>query len=273
MTGPAQPVAQPKKKEKAHVKTPIPGTDWLRVVTTEGNAFYSNKVTKQSSWTVPPEIADAVKALEDQEKAPAPTAGSDQSDKAKGKAKAAKEGKRKRDEEQVSAIEEVVSKKVKVDGEGEEADTSSEEEESDDEEEEEWQKEAAEQLAREAEEEKVRREEEAKRLEEEARKAKEEAEKAPKIVMPERVDLSLEEGKALFKVSNRDTRPPRAPALNVRSRLCCGKRISTPFILGIYVYRSLSLTHAMCYCPLSPLARRHSMSTAGNEPASFGRSL
>jgi hypothetical protein len=191
---PAPPAEQPKKKEKAHLKTPIPGTDWLRVTTTEGNVFYSNKTTKQSSWTVPPEIIGAVHALEQEENAPpfAPEA-------SEAKAKAAKDGKRKRDGEQIVPLEELVSKKAKIDEE-EEGDS---EEDSDDEEEEEWQREAAEQLAREAEEERIRRREEAKRKEEEERKAKEEEEKAKnmlKLNMPEKVELSVEEGKALFKV-------------------------------------------------------------------------
>ncbi|KAF5331523.1 hypothetical protein D9611_007685 [Ephemerocybe angulata] len=208
-TGPVPPAPPQKKKEKANLKTPIPGTDWLRVVTTEGNVFYSNKVTKQSSWTVPAEISDAVKALEAQEQTPAQPQPAGQTEKAKGKAKAPKEGKRKRDEDQTLPIDEVVSKKVKVDEEGNEEGTSSDED-SDSEEEEEWQREAAEQLAREAEEERIRKEEEAKRAEEEERKAKEEAEKAakegglPKLNMPDRVDLSLEEGKALFKTLLRE---------------------------------------------------------------------
>ena len=53
------------------------------------------------------------------------------------------------------------------------------------------------------EEEERRKEEEKKRQEEEARRLKE-AEKqkgAPQLNMPERVDLSLDEAKALFKVS------------------------------------------------------------------------
>ncbi|KZT41872.1 hypothetical protein SISSUDRAFT_981034 [Sistotremastrum suecicum HHB10207 ss-3] len=58
-----------KKKEKPLKKTPIPGTDWLRVQTTEGNTFYTNTVQKQSVWTVPEDVKDAVDALERQERA------------------------------------------------------------------------------------------------------------------------------------------------------------------------------------------------------------
>ena len=76
------------------------------------------------------------------------------------------------------------------------------EEEEESEEEEEWQREAAAQLAAEAEEEKRRQEEEKVLQEEEARKLKE-AEKqkgSTQLNMPERVDLSIDEAKALFKV-------------------------------------------------------------------------
>ena len=45
-----------KKKEKAKDKTPIEGTSWVRVRTSEGNTFYMNKATKESVWTVPDEI-------------------------------------------------------------------------------------------------------------------------------------------------------------------------------------------------------------------------
>ena len=72
--------------------------------------------------------------------------------------------------------------------------------EEDDEEEEEWQREAAQQLAAEAEEEKERAKERAKEAELEAHKMREAIEAA----IPQRVDLSIEEGKALFKVSFHD---------------------------------------------------------------------
>lgn len=62
---PAAPVKEKKKKkEKAKDKVPIPGTDWMRIRTNEGNVFYFEKETKRSEWTVPEEIAEAVAALE-----------------------------------------------------------------------------------------------------------------------------------------------------------------------------------------------------------------
>ena len=49
------------------MKTPIPGTEWLRVLTTEGNTFYTHTTEKRSVWTVPEEIRDAVAQLEREE--------------------------------------------------------------------------------------------------------------------------------------------------------------------------------------------------------------
>ncbi|WWC61769.1 uncharacterized protein I303_104354 [Kwoniella dejecticola CBS 10117] len=58
-----------KKKEKPRDKVAIPGTTWTRVTTTEGNVFYFEKESKKSEWSVPEEIKDAVEALEAEEKA------------------------------------------------------------------------------------------------------------------------------------------------------------------------------------------------------------
>ncbi|EFI27699.1 peptide-binding protein [Coprinopsis cinerea okayama7 len=199
---PTVPVA---KKEKAHIKTPIPGTDWLRVVTTEGNVFYSNKVTKQSSWTMPPEIAEAVQAFDTQtreQQAAKPVPGAPVTIESKATRRAEKEAaKRKREEAQ--PIDEIAtSKKAKMEEDDEDEDDDSDDEDS---EEEEWQREAAEQLAREAEEEEKRRKEEEERL----KKAKEEEERRareskPQLNMPDKVELSIEEGKALFKTLLRE---------------------------------------------------------------------
>jgi hypothetical protein len=63
--------------------------------------------------------------------------------------------------------------------------------------EEDWQREAAAQLAKEAEEEEKRQQEENERAKEEAQKPKQ---NLPQLSIPDRVDLSIEEGKALFKV-------------------------------------------------------------------------
>ncbi|CAJ0755188.1 6779_t:CDS:10 [Entrophospora sp. SA101] len=56
-----------KKKEKSKGKKQILDTKWYIVNTTESNEFYYNSETKQSVWEIPEEIADAVKALKEQE--------------------------------------------------------------------------------------------------------------------------------------------------------------------------------------------------------------
>lgn len=206
----AFPVQPPKKKEKPKVKTPIPGTEWLRVTTTEGNIFYTHTVKKHSVWTVPEEIKDAVEALEkdEQEKAEQAAKAKVEEEARRAEEERLKEverikaevqdlvGKRKA-EEGVPMDEVVISKKARV----EEDEDEDDEEESD---EEEWQREALVTLAAEAEQEKKKQEEAQKRMEEEekAREAAEaEAKKNRPLNMPERVDLSIEEAKALFKVS------------------------------------------------------------------------
>ncbi len=60
------PAPEPKKKkEKPKEKTLIPGTTWTKVVTTEGNVFYTEKETKKSSWTVPEEIKREVEVYQE----------------------------------------------------------------------------------------------------------------------------------------------------------------------------------------------------------------
>ncbi|THH19791.1 hypothetical protein EW146_g1461 [Bondarzewia mesenterica] len=207
------PPSAPKKKEKPLVKTSIPGTDWLRVKTTQGNTFYTHKAKKQSFWTVPDEIKEAVETLEateeeervrqqeekaQQEEEEAKKVAMER-DKEIKRIKAEVEGvvKRKADQD-IPMDEVVVSKKARVD---DEASEEEEEESEESEEEEEWQREAAAQLAAEAEEEKRLQEEEEKRVKEEEAKSNE---SKPQLNMPERVDLSIEEGKALFKTLLRE---------------------------------------------------------------------
>ncbi|PSS05370.1 hypothetical protein PHLCEN_2v3859 [Hermanssonia centrifuga] len=212
------PATQKKKKEKPLIKTPVPGTEWLRVTTTEGNTFYTHKVKKESVWTVPEEIKAAVEALEKEEEEKKVR------EEEEAKVKAEEEAKRleverlaeierirtevqdmvvkRKADEAVPMDEVVISKRARVEEEEEEED----EDEEEDSDEEEWQKEAAAQLAAEAEQEKQRQKEEEKRLEEErARELVEaEAQKNRPLTMPERVDLSVEEAKALFKTLLRE---------------------------------------------------------------------
>lgn len=212
---PAQPQ---KKKEKPLVKTPIPGTDWIRVKTTEGNIFYSHKAEKRSVWTVPDEIKDAVEKLErDEEEQQRQEAVRKDEETRKAEevkqqaiARMKAEAKGKAVKRKVEVVEEtveevVISKKAKVDEDEDDEDAEGEEDSDEDSEMEDWQREAAAQLAAEAEEEKRRLEEAKKREEEEAKeraKAEAEAQQKKALNMPERVDLSLDEAKALFKVSS-----------------------------------------------------------------------
>lgn len=259
------PQAQPaKKKEKPRVKTPIPGTEWLRVVTTEGNTFYTHKVKKESVWTVPDEIKDAVANLEKEE---AEKAIRDEIEKEQEtkimeqgrlveveRIKAEVQEAMKRKAEDAPVDEVVISKKARAEDEKEE---DSEEE---SEEEEEWQHEAAAQLAAEAEEERKRVEEEEKRKEQEEEAAKVKVKEHP---MPERVDLSIEEAKALFKVCI--LRTCIQPLIDSISRLYFGKRISTHCIPGIQLSHSSFLTPGMYSSLQYPLDVKPSTSTAGTE--------
>ncbi|EKM59176.1 uncharacterized protein PHACADRAFT_136514 [Phanerochaete carnosa HHB-10118-sp] len=213
---PAFPI--PKKKEKPLVKTPIPGTDWLRVKTTEGNVFYSHKTERRSLWTVPDEIKEAVEELERREAEERRRGRDEEEAKRKAEEEERKEAERvkaevkagKRKAEVVPVEEVVISKKAKM--EEDEAGAKDEDDDDEDEDEDEsdmedWQREAAEQLAKEAEEEQKRLEEVKKREEEEEKermKAEAETQKNKPLNMPDKVDLSIDEAKALFKTLLRE---------------------------------------------------------------------
>jgi len=216
-TVPAPPPAPKPAKDKPLVKTPVPGTDWVRVKTTQGNMFYSHKVEKQSVWTVPDEIKGAVEALEKEEQDAAERLIREQEEEAtrieteRVKAQIAKETAKRKAQDPVPVDEVVISKKARVDDEPEDDGMGDGDEDSDEEGEgeEEWQKEAAAQLAAEAEEhEKQRKEEEEaeqKRIKDE--ETLKEEYKTQQLNMPAKVDLAPEEAKALFKVC----RPPFIP--------------------------------------------------------------
>jgi hypothetical protein len=269
------------KKEKPKLKTPIPGTDWLRVTTNQGNVFYTNKAKKESVWTVPDEIKDEVELLEKQEeddkvRAGRPAQEETQMDDVEAEQEREIERVRmevqevvKRKVEDISLSDEiVVSKKPRVgdqvESKVEEADDTDDGEESEDED---WQREAAAQLAKEAEEEKRQREEDEKA--EEAQKTKE---NVPQLTMPDRVDLSLEEGKVLFKVCL------QCDICFVPLTLSCyiyrpysGRKTSTHYIRGIRLFRSSSLIHAMCsFLPFLRVAKP-STSTVENVHGNFER--
>ena len=211
--GVTAPALAPKPiKDKPLVKTPIPGTDWIRVKTTQGNTFYSHRIDKRSMWTVPDEIGEAVSALEKEEQDAAERSGREQEEEAtrveteRVKAQIAKETAKRKAQDPVPVDEVLISKKARVDDEPEDEEMDDGEEDSDDddddEEEEEWQKEAAAQLAVEAEEherqKKAEEEAEQKRVKDE--ETLKEEYKTQQLNMPAKVDLAPEEAKALFKV-------------------------------------------------------------------------
>lgn len=205
---PVIPATTPKEKPKH--KTPIPGTDWLRVTTNQGNVFYTNKVKKESVWTIPDEIKDAVELLNKQEEEDKVRAERQAQEKTRTDAETEQEreierirmeiqGAVKRTAEDLVASDEIViSKRLRLGTKEEDEvdEVEATEEDGEESEEEDWQREAAAQLAKEAEEEKKRQEEE----NEKAEQAQEAKESAPQLSIPDRVDLSIEEGKALFKV-------------------------------------------------------------------------
>lgn len=223
----------------------------MRVKTTEGNVFYTHKAKKASVWTVPEEIQEAVELLEQEEE--------QQAVKAEEDSKIAREGAAKRlEDEQLQEVERIraeVQDMVKRKAEDDPVPTAAvtkkqkieKEEDSDESEEEDWQREAAAQLALEAEIEAERR-----KKEEEEQKASEEAEvkrlKEMQINMPARVDLSIEEAKALFKVTFLQYASTLlyVDVLHDTSRLYLGKRTSTHCILGTSVYLNSFPTHDMC---------------------------
>jgi len=185
-----------RNKERPLVKTPIPGTDWLRVKTTEGNTFYSHKTRKESVWVVPEEIESDLKAFEQQERErevmltrnePDGENDLENSQDETTKHEGRKSVKRKVDHS-VPLDEVEIMKKAKF-GEEEESEES-------DASEEDWQREAAAQLAEEAAEERQRVEEEQRR----AKEAEAEAKRTIAVDIPQKVNLSLDEAKALFKV-------------------------------------------------------------------------
>ena len=173
--------------------------------------FYTNKAKKESVWTIPDEIKDAVQLLDKREEDDKIQAGQQAQEVTRRDVETEQEREIervrmevqevvKRKAEDISQSDEIViSKKQRVEDQvGDKVDESDDTDDGEESGEEDWQREAAAQLAKEAEEEEQRqREEDEKAKAEEARRAKE---SAPQITMPDRVDLSIEEGKALFKV-------------------------------------------------------------------------
>ncbi|WRT66235.1 uncharacterized protein IL334_003188 [Kwoniella shivajii] len=214
-----------KKKEKPKDKVAIPGTTWTRVTTNEGNVFYFEKESKKSEWSVPEEIREEVEKLEAEERDLAEQKERAEKEKAElerleklkeverirleieeERKKRAIENERKRkardepQEEEAGQRKEVKIPKTEedpVNGEGDEEEKAGEGgdfQPQDDEDEAAWMRAVAAEFA-----------EADKQLEEEKQKTaedirKEEEEAAKKVfAVPEKVQVSPEEGRALFK--------------------------------------------------------------------------
>ena len=202
--------AKKKKKEKAKEKVPIPNTTWARITTSEGNVFYFDKATKRSEWTVPEEIKDDVvkfdlaekKKVEEEEKAKKEKEEKDRLDRIRERERirleVEEERARKRKANEESGGE---TKKVKTEGQdqGSEQEKDADDEKyapEDEQDEDAWQRAVAAEFAQldaKAQEEEAEHQEKVKESEEDA---------AKKIfAVPTKVNVSPEEGRALFKVS------------------------------------------------------------------------
>ncbi|KAK2466198.1 hypothetical protein APHAL10511_001840 [Amanita phalloides] len=197
-------------KEIPLYKTSVPGTDWLRIKTTQGNVFYSHKETKQSAWTVPEEIKDALEHLEQTERRTQEQLMLEKAQMKKSKSdleSTVTDLAKRKAEELVLMDEIVITKRARTD-----ADVSDDDEDaSEDENEEELQSEAAEQGEAEPEEE--RRKVDEQHPKEAAMSRQEQladikqhvpSKEHTSTIIPEKVELSSEEAKALFKTLLRE---------------------------------------------------------------------
>ncbi|KAF8739019.1 FF domain, partial [Rhizoctonia solani] len=185
------------KKEKPAKKTPIPDTPWLRVVTNLGNVFYTHTERKESVWTVPDEIADAVAELEREEEA------EKEAERERELREKIEQEQRKKEEQEKLEVERV-RKEAEAAGAKRKAEESEEnaakkarvEDEEDDDEA--WQRQVAEEMANEG--------------EESTSANKAPAEDAGPVVppifkVPDQVKLNPEEAKALFMTLLNDVSP------------------------------------------------------------------
>jgi transcription elongation regulator 1 len=189
----------------------IPGTGWTRVTTNEGNVFYFEKESKRSEWSVPEEIREEVAVLQAEEEVRRVEAEREEKERAEvermerlkererlreeveeeRKRKAVeRERKRKEREEDGEEEEEPDAKVSKTDGEGDgEFGPQNEEDE------EAWMKAVAAEFADADKALKAEQKRDKENLE------REEEEAAKKVfAVPEKVNVTLEEGRALFKV-------------------------------------------------------------------------
>jgi transcription elongation regulator 1 len=190
-----------KKKEKPKDKVPVPGTTWTRVTTSEGNVFYFEKESKRSEWTIPEEIKDAVAELEKAEQ--------------EEKDRVEREKREKEEEERIERIKERERIRLQVEEEREKKRKAREENGEDEREtkvakkdkeadyepegeddEEAWAKAVAAEFAEQDAATKAKEEED------KAKAEREEQEAAKKVfAAPGKVNVTVAEGRALFKVS------------------------------------------------------------------------
>ncbi|KAH7326818.1 hypothetical protein B0J17DRAFT_741198 [Rhizoctonia solani] len=179
------PKSKKSKKEKPAKKTPIPDTPWIRVVTNLGNVFFTHTERKESVWTCPEEIADAVAELEREEEA-AKEAEREQEIREKAeKERREKEEQEKLEIERVRKEAEAAGAKRKAEESGEGATKKPRVEEEDDEE---WQRQVAEEMALEEGESAPGRQS----------AMDTETSVPPVFKVPDQVKLNPEEAKALF---------------------------------------------------------------------------
>ncbi|CAE6370728.1 unnamed protein product [Rhizoctonia solani] len=184
------------KKEKPAKKTPIPDTPWLRVVTNLGNVFYMHTERKESVWTVPEEIADAVAQLEREEEA---AKGAERERELREKAEREQREKEEQERLEVERVrKEVEAAGAKRKAEESEASAAKKPRVEDEEDEEAWQRQVAEEMAEEGQEPTPNKKPSAKDAETVV---------PPVFKVPDQVKLNPEEAKALFMTLLNDVSP------------------------------------------------------------------
>jgi len=182
-----------KKKEKPTEKVAIPGTEWLKVTTNMGNVFWTHTGRKESVWTVPDEIKGIVEQMEREEQEKI------QQGKETEMAAVAESRNPKRKAEEKEHESRGKVKKPKTDESPKPESPKSkapvpviDEDQPEEDEDEAWKRQMAEEMAM---------DEEAQAAPEPAPPRMTKAEATKQIFdIPAKVDISLEEGKALFKV-------------------------------------------------------------------------
>ncbi|KAF8595141.1 hypothetical protein BDV93DRAFT_611572, partial [Ceratobasidium sp. AG-I] len=180
------------KKEKPRTKTPIAGTEWIRVVTTLDNVFFTHTGRKESVWVCPEEIAEAVAELErEEEKLKAEEREREAREKVE-KEQREREERERAEVERVKKEVEAAGAKRKAEEPGEGASKKPRVDDDDEfEEDEEWQREMAEEMANEEKRQAAAREKESTSKEGEVSIP-------PVFAVPDQVKLNPEEAKALF---------------------------------------------------------------------------